>query len=60
LLLRFYTLQAPALAAKHSVHQFLKKAIETQKPIGLAVDVIENLEYGNMLVAELTLQNEIA
>lgn len=58
LLLRFYTLKSPKSTAKHSIHQFLKKAIETQKPVGMAVDVIENLEYGNMLVAELTVQNE--
>lgn len=57
LLLRFYTIKA-ALPDEHSVFQFLKEAIVNQKPEGVAVDVIENLEYGNTLVAELNLKNE--
>lgn len=60
LLLRFYTIKATALPNKNSVFQFLKEAIEKQKPDGVVVDVIENLEFGNMLVAELNLQNEYA
>lgn len=56
-LFRFYTLQAASQPDKQCIFQFLKEAIEKQKPEGVAVDVIENLEHGNTLVAEITLQN---
>lgn len=55
LLLRFYTLTPVTVSHKLGMFHFLKEAVEKQKTGGVTVDVIENLAFGNTLVAEITL-----
>ncbi|MDB5207682.1 MAG: hypothetical protein JWR72_2757 [Flavisolibacter sp.] len=57
-LLRFYTVTHVAGASKTSAYDFLKEAIKGQVQNGVIIDVIENLEFGNMIIAELTLNND--
>lgn len=58
LLMRFYNITHETTAGKTSTYHFLKEAINGQRHPHLTVDVIENLEYGNMIIAELNLHNE--
>lgn len=58
-LLRFYTVTHVASVSKTSAYEFLKEAIATQGQNGVVIDVIENLEFGNTIIAELALHNEI-
>lgn len=55
LLLRFYTLTPVTASHKLGMYHFLKEAVDKQKAGGVTVDVIENLAFGNMLVAEVNL-----
>jgi ligand-binding sensor domain-containing protein len=57
LLLRFYTVTHEAASTKSFTYYFLKEAIERQRHNGVTIDVIENLEFGNTLLAELNLHN---
>lgn len=57
-LLRFYTVTNVASVNKISTYDFLKEAIDGQRQNGIAVDIIENLEFGNMVIAELNVHNE--
>ncbi|HEY0042304.1 MAG TPA: triple tyrosine motif-containing protein, partial [Flavisolibacter sp.] len=58
LLMRFYNITHDATIEKSSNYHFLKEAISEQRHPNLTVDVIENLEYGNMIIAELNTHNE--
>lgn len=58
LLLRIYNLTHEAANGKPGAYHLLKEAVLHQRTAGLTVDVIENLEFGNMIVAELNLYNE--
>ncbi|HUC82085.1 MAG TPA: two-component regulator propeller domain-containing protein [Flavisolibacter sp.] len=58
LLLRFYKMNRDHAAARLSNYHFLKDAIEQQRSANVTIDIIENLEYGNLLIAELNLKNE--
>ncbi|MGZ5221769.1 MAG: triple tyrosine motif-containing protein, partial [Chitinophagaceae bacterium] len=58
LLFRFYRLNHAANTDKTCTYHFLKDAIERQKPQGVTIDVIENLEFGNMIIAELNMHNK--
>ena len=58
LLMRFYNITHDSKSEKTSAYHFLKEAISEQRNPALTVDVIENLEYGNMIIAELNIHNE--
>jgi len=58
LLMRLYNMTHEMGTIKSSSYHLLKEAISHQRPGNLTVDVIENLEFGNMLIAELNLHNE--
>jgi len=58
LLMRFYNITHEAVPDKSSTYHFLKETIQNHRHSDLTIDVIENLEYGNMIIAELNLQNE--
>jgi hypothetical protein len=58
LLMRFYNITHEATPDKLSTYHFLKEAINGHRHPKLTVDIIENLEFGNMIIAELNLHNE--
>ena len=58
LLMRFYNITHESSYEKTSSYHFLEEMINSLRHTDLTINVIENLEYGNMIVAELTLQNE--
>lgn len=58
LLLRFYKMNREHSTSRLSNYHFLKEAIENHRSNSLTIDIIENLEYGNMVIAEVNLKNE--
>ncbi|HEX8314067.1 MAG TPA: two-component regulator propeller domain-containing protein [Flavisolibacter sp.] len=58
LLLRFYKMNRDHSTTRLSNYNFLKEAVDNHRSNGVTMDIIENLEYGNMLIAELNLKNE--
>jgi hypothetical protein len=53
ILMRFYAVTHEHAGARSSSYDFLKEAIKMQVIEGVTMDVIENLEYGNTIVAEV-------
>jgi hypothetical protein len=58
ILIRFYNVTHESKGAKTQTYHFLKETISGYRHPDLNIDVIENLEFGNMILAELNLQNE--
>lgn len=58
LLMRLYNMTHEAGSGSPASYRLLKESVTRQQHADVTVDVIENLEYGNMLVAELNPQNE--
>ncbi|HVF98121.1 MAG TPA: hypothetical protein VM871_12400, partial [Flavisolibacter sp.] len=58
LLLRIYNLTHEAGHGKASSYHLLKETISRQRHPDVTMDVIENLEFGNMVVAEINLHNQ--
>ena len=60
ILIRFYALTRESTVARTSSYHFLKNAITMQLMEGVTIDVIENLEYGNTIIAEVSVNTSEA